>query len=283
MELLRNFRRRRLAAELLHHGMRRAQHAVDRLDHMYRDADGSGLVGNRARNGLPDPPGSIRRKFIALRVVEFFDCLHKPEVSLLNEVQKLHPAPHIALGDRHNKAEVRLRHALSRRVLLLLAALDHLFRDLKLFLRRKQLDFADLLEIHPDGVVELDVGVVNILDIFIGNVEALVLDGLHFAERRVIELGGPDEVEHVRNVNLHPRRFQNVVEFFGLLLRRIHSVERLDQLFGRNLTRLFGLFEQRLQFRAVFFGQIHFAQQFQFLCHRLTSVFHSFFPLRQLK
>ena len=250
---------------------------------MYRDTDGSGLVGNRARDGLPDPPGGIGREFIALRVVEFFDCLHKPEVSLLNEVQKLHPAPHIALGDRHNKPEVGLRHALARRILLLLAALDHLFRDLKLFLRRKQLDFADLLEIHPDGVVELDVGVVDVLDIFVGNVDALILDGPHFAKRRVVELGGPDEVKHVRNVDLHARRFQNVIEFLGLLLGRIHGVKRLDQLLGRDLARLFGLFEQRLQFRAVFFGQIHFPQQFQFLCHRLTSVFHSFFPLRQLK
>ena len=59
VKLLRNLRRRRLAPELLDHGMRRSQHAVDRLDHMYRDADGPRLIGNRARDGLANPPGGV--------------------------------------------------------------------------------------------------------------------------------------------------------------------------------------------------------------------------------
>ena len=79
-------------------------------------------------------------------------------------------------------------------------------------------------------VVELDVGVVDVFQILIGDVDALVLNRLHLAERRVIEFGGSDEIEHVRHIDFHASRFENVIEFFGLLFGRVHGVERLDQL-----------------------------------------------------
>ena len=116
------------------------------------------------------------------------------------------------------------------RAALLLVAFDHFFGNLEFFLRGQELDFADLLEIHADGVVELDVGVVDVFQILIGDVDALVLNRLHLAERRVIEFGGSDEIEHVRHIDFHASRFENVIEFFGLLFGRVHGVERLDQL-----------------------------------------------------
>ena len=45
---------------------------VDGLDHMYRDADGAGLVGDGAGDGLTDPPGGVGGELEALGVVELF-------------------------------------------------------------------------------------------------------------------------------------------------------------------------------------------------------------------
>src|SRR3990172_4696872 len=48
--------RGRLSAEFLHEAARRTDKLVHGLDHMDRDADRAGLVGNGPRNCLPDPP-----------------------------------------------------------------------------------------------------------------------------------------------------------------------------------------------------------------------------------
>ena len=48
---------------------------VDGLDHVDRDADGPGLVGDGAGDGLPDPPGRVGGKLKALGVVKFLDRL----------------------------------------------------------------------------------------------------------------------------------------------------------------------------------------------------------------
>ena len=72
---------------------------------------------------------------------------------------------------------------------------------------------------------------VFLFELLVLQLERLGLDGLHLAERRVIELGGADEVEHVGHVDLDMGGFQHVVELLGLLLRRVDGVERLDQLF----------------------------------------------------
>ena len=53
------FFRRGLAAQLLKHLTRNAVELVDGLDHMHRNTDGAGLVGDRARDGLTNPPGGI--------------------------------------------------------------------------------------------------------------------------------------------------------------------------------------------------------------------------------
>ena len=79
---------------------------VDRLDHVHRDADGAGLVGNRAGDRLADPPGGVGRELKALGVVELLDRLDEAEVPLLDEVQKLHPPPDIPFGDRDDQPQV---------------------------------------------------------------------------------------------------------------------------------------------------------------------------------
>ena len=75
---------------------------------MHRNADGAGLVGDGTGDRLADPPRRVRRELEALRVVELLDRTDQPEVALLDEVEQRHPATDVALGDRHDEAQVGL-------------------------------------------------------------------------------------------------------------------------------------------------------------------------------
>ena len=66
---------------------------------MNGNPDGTGLVRNRARDGLANPPGCIGAEFIALPVIELFHGLDKPQIAFLDQIEKLHAASHIPLGD----------------------------------------------------------------------------------------------------------------------------------------------------------------------------------------
>ena len=99
---------RGLALELLEHLALDAQHLVHRLDHVHRDADRAGLVGDRTGDRLADPPRGVGGELEALRVVELLDRPHQAEVALLDEVEEVHAPADVALGDRHDEAQVRL-------------------------------------------------------------------------------------------------------------------------------------------------------------------------------
>src|ERR1700686_3367510 len=49
-----------LAAEFLDELAAGGDQLVDRLDHVHRNADGAGLIGDGAGDGLADPPGRVR-------------------------------------------------------------------------------------------------------------------------------------------------------------------------------------------------------------------------------
>ena len=98
----------RLAAELLQHLALHPQDLVDRLDHVDGDADGAGLVGDGPGDGLADPPRGVGRELEALGVVELLDRPHEAEVALLDEVEEEQAPAHVALGDRHDEAQVGL-------------------------------------------------------------------------------------------------------------------------------------------------------------------------------
>src|SRR5690242_12134827 len=114
----------RLAAELLHERPRRARQLVDRLDHVDRDADRARLVRDRARDRLPDPPRRVGRELVAALVLELVDRAHEADVPLLDQVEELEPAVHVALGDRHDEAEVRLDELLLCRPRTMVCAAD---------------------------------------------------------------------------------------------------------------------------------------------------------------
>src|SRR3989454_774116 len=96
----------RLAAHLLQHLPRDAIELVDRLDHVHRNADGARLIGDRAGDGLTNPPRCIRRKFVAAAPLELVHRFHQADIAFLNQVEKLQSAIGIFLGDRNNQPQV---------------------------------------------------------------------------------------------------------------------------------------------------------------------------------
>src|SRR5262249_18316363 len=83
-ELLGQFRRRRLAADLVEHLARGAHDLVYGLDHVHRDADSARLIGDRSRDRLPDPPGGVGGEFVAAAIFEFIDRLHQADIAFLD-------------------------------------------------------------------------------------------------------------------------------------------------------------------------------------------------------
>src|SRR5205823_3474033 len=147
LDLLGQERRIRLLSGLLQDLPRDAVHLVDRLDHVHGDADGARLIGDRARDGLPDPPRGVGREFVAAAVFELVDRLHQPDVAFLDQVEELQAAVGVLLGDRDHEPEVGLDHLLLRLPRLALALLNRVhalaeFADLKTSEFGKRMDFA---------------------------------------------------------------------------------------------------------------------------------------------
>ena len=73
---------------------------------MHGNTDGTGLVGDSARDGLTDPPRGVRGELKALLVVELLDGADQTEVALLDQVQEQHAATDVALGDGDDQTQV---------------------------------------------------------------------------------------------------------------------------------------------------------------------------------
>ena len=76
------------------------------------NTDCAGLVGDGTGDGLTNPPGGVGGELVAFGVVEFFHGFDEPQVSFLNQVQELHAAAHIALGDGYHQTQVGFRQTL---------------------------------------------------------------------------------------------------------------------------------------------------------------------------
>src|SRR5712692_2055158 len=136
-ELLGKFLRRRFAADLAEHLPAGAHDLVDGVDHVHGDADGARLIGERAADRLPDPPGGVGRKLVAAPILELVDRLHQADVAFLDQVEKLQAAVGVFLGDRDEEAQVRLHHLLLGLARLALTLLHHLH------------DLAELADLEP--------------------------------------------------------------------------------------------------------------------------------------
>src|SRR3954470_17504874 len=142
VEIERDLGRRRLAAELGAELALRAHDLVQLLDDVHRHTDRPGLVGERARDSLADPPRRVRRELEALAVVELLRGADEADRSLLDQVEEREALVAVTLRDRDDEAKVRLDHLLLRAMVTTLDAL----RELDLLRRREQVDAADVLQ-----------------------------------------------------------------------------------------------------------------------------------------
>src|SRR5580658_5081808 len=129
--------RRRLATNLAEHLPLGTHDLVDGLDHVHGDADGARLIGERAADRLPDPPGGVGRELVAAPVLKLVHRLHQPDVAFLNQVEKLQAAVCVFFGDRDDQPQVCLHHLLLRLARLTLALLHHVN------------DLAELADLEP--------------------------------------------------------------------------------------------------------------------------------------
>src|SRR3954449_11797170 len=144
LELLGDLFRVWLAAEALDELALDVHDLVQLLDHVHGDADRARLVGDRARDRLPDPPGRVGRELVALAVVELLDGADEAEAALLDQVEEAETAAEVALRDRNDEAKVRLGHL---RLRAHVAALDPL-REAHLLVGGQELHLADLAEVQ---------------------------------------------------------------------------------------------------------------------------------------
>src|SRR4051794_36492923 len=131
-----------LAAELGDQLALGAADLVELLDDVDGDADRPRLVGQRASDGLADPPRRVGGELEALAVVELLRRAHEAERPLLDEVEEGQALVAVVLGDRDDQAQVGLDHLLLG---VEVAALDAL-GEVDLLLRGEQPDLADVLE-----------------------------------------------------------------------------------------------------------------------------------------
>ena len=198
---LRQLLDRRRTAELGLELLRGAPQLQPALLHVDRDPDRVGLVRDRTLTGLADPPRRIRRELEALPVVELLDRAVEADRAVLDQVEQRQAVALVALGDRDDEAQVRVRHPLLGGVV---AALDPL-RERDLLGGGQQLVAADLVQKELQAVgrarrrrgakVELELRVVGLLDLDVRGREgsAEPLDGLLVEivlDVQRLELGG---------------------------------------------------------------------------------------------
>ena len=74
--------------QLLQQLARNVPHPRHRFHHVDRDADRAALVGDRAGDGLANPPGGVGAELEAAAVLELIDRPHQPRVALLDQVEE---------------------------------------------------------------------------------------------------------------------------------------------------------------------------------------------------
>src|SRR5471030_301743 len=106
--------RGRFATHFLQHLAGNTVELVDRLDHVHRNTDGAGLVGDRASDRLTDPPAGISRELVAATVFELVHSLHQADVAFLEQIEELQATVGVLLGDGDHQSHVRFNHLFLR-------------------------------------------------------------------------------------------------------------------------------------------------------------------------
>ena len=128
---------------------------IDGFYHVYRDTDGSCLIGNGTGNGLSDPPCRICGEFEAFMEVEFFNGFDQTQITLLNQIQEQHTAANISFCDTYYQTQVCFCQFFLRRFAFR-AAFFHFSCQFDFFFCCQQRHFTDLFQIHTHGVIDVD-------------------------------------------------------------------------------------------------------------------------------
>ena len=145
----------RLAPEFLgerHGGPAHLGNLVHEVD---GQADGLRLVGQRALDGLLDPPGGIGAELSALARVEAFDGLDEPDVAFADQVEQGQAKVLVVMRDFDDQAQVGLDHVVARRLVAPADAAGegHLLGD------GEERRLGDLLEIELQAAALQGIGI----------------------------------------------------------------------------------------------------------------------------
>ena len=92
-----------LTLELLRERLLDVAQTTEHVDHVHRNANCPGLVGDGPRDRLTNPPGGICRELEATAVLVLVDSSHQPGVAFLDQIQEAQAAIAIFLGDRNHQ------------------------------------------------------------------------------------------------------------------------------------------------------------------------------------
>ena len=116
---------------------------------MHGQANGLGLIGQGAFDGLLDPPGAIRGELAAFGGVKPLHRLHQPDIAFADQIQQRQADPLVVPGDLHDQPQIGLDHLLAGLFVALFdpgGQFDFLFRC-------EEFDLADFPQIQLDGRV----------------------------------------------------------------------------------------------------------------------------------
>ena len=134
--------------QLLRQLARSAQVDVELLDHVDRQADGTGLVHDRPFDGLANPPGRIGRKTETALRVELLHRTDQAQVAFLDQVEQRQATVDVTTGNFHNQAKVAFNHALAAGRITFLRQT----RKMDFLFRRQQWRETDLVEVQLGGI-----------------------------------------------------------------------------------------------------------------------------------
>ncbi len=77
---------------------------------MNRNTNCPGLISNRSRNSLANPPRGISRELISAAVLELINSLHQTDVAFLDQIQELQTAVGVFLSNRNHQTKVGFGH-----------------------------------------------------------------------------------------------------------------------------------------------------------------------------
>ena len=200
----------RVAVQLLGEDAAAARDAAHLLGDVHGQTDRPALLGERARDGLANPPGRVGRELEAHLVVELLDGADQAEVALLDQVEERDAGLRVVPRDRHHEPEIALDQPSLRRLVALVLAPG----ELALLGGRQQAAVADLAHVELERILRRlgdgdgrVLGVVGLLGL---DLLGILLPILGLVERRQqleMRLRGCLE-DRLGGVRLHPHRYR---------------------------------------------------------------------------